>query len=238
MRVTAGDNDSERDKAREDIRLVAQGFLQFHMSDFLGGTPHDPYSGNPDDACDACHAAVRILRGTVAQWIEQGASNPMVAGSIPAGPTIPDSRAFDLVEHLYRQREWSSRTFGHGPRTKGVIGHIRKELEEIERAPYDLTEWIDVVILALDGAWRSGASLADIVAALQAKQATNEARQWPKPTSEDVTVEHVREAADSRAEFEEWARGYGSTLTPFADGHDNHERCVAWAAWQAARGAR
>lgn len=109
------------------------------------------------------------------------------------------AQAFDLVAHLQRQREWSSRTFGHGPRTKGVVGHIRKELEEIERAPTDLTEWIDVVILGLDGAWRSGATPAEIVAALQAKQATNEGRQWPKPTSDDVPIEHVRDTPAAAA---------------------------------------
>src|SRR5690606_4673333 len=40
--------------------------------------------------------------------------------------------AFDMIAHLARQREFSERAFGPGPRTKGVIDHIRKELAEIE----------------------------------------------------------------------------------------------------------
>ena len=65
-------------------------------------------------------------------------------------------RRFDLLEYLDRQRRFSERAFGPGPRPAGVIDHIRKELIEIEAAPDDLKEWIDVVTLALDGAWRAG----------------------------------------------------------------------------------
>ncbi len=46
---------------------------------------------------------------------------------------------------------WSSMTFGPGPRTEGVLAHIRKELIEITKDPTDPIEWIDVAILALDG---------------------------------------------------------------------------------------
>ena len=67
-----------------------------------------------------------------------------------------NAHGFDLVEHLRRQKDFSLRTFGPGARTKGVIDHIRKELAEIEAAPDDITEWVDVIILALDGAWRWG----------------------------------------------------------------------------------
>lgn len=101
---------------------------------------------------------------------------------------------FDFEAHLKRQREWSGRTFGPGPRTAGVVDHIRKELAEITAAPSDISEWIDVVILALDGAWRAGASPQDIIAALVAKQAKNEARVWPdwRTMSPDKAIEHDR----------------------------------------------
>ena len=86
---------------------------------------------------------------------------------------------FDLERHLERQAAFSDRTFGPGIRTAGVVDHIRRELLEIEAAPRDLEEWIDVVILAFDGARRSGASPAAIVAALESKQTLNERRAWP-----------------------------------------------------------
>ncbi len=100
----------------------------------------------------------------------------------------------DLIKHLYRQREWSNTTFGPGPRHEGLVDHIQKELEEIKLAPNDVSEWIDVVILALDGAWRAGHSPEAISAALEAKQSKNEDRQWPDWQTADPNkaIEHVR----------------------------------------------
>ena len=102
---------------------------------------------------------------------------------------------FDLVAHLRRQREFSERTFGPGPRTNGVVAHIRKELVEIEAAPGDLMEWADVVLLALDGAWRAGHEPAAIALAIATKQTRNELRTWPdwRTAAPDAAIEHVRE---------------------------------------------
>jgi hypothetical protein len=102
--------------------------------------------------------------------------------------------AFDFVAHLRRQREWSAKTFGPGERGAGVVDHIRKELVEIEADPRDLREWIDVVILALDGAWRAGHSPEAIVEALVAKQTRNEGRTWPdwRTAEPGKAIEHVR----------------------------------------------
>ncbi len=101
---------------------------------------------------------------------------------------------FSIEQHLQRQRDFSERTFGPDARAAGVIGHIRKELREIEEAPGDLAEWIDVVILALDGAWRTGATPAQIIDALLAKQAKNEARSWLdwRTVPADKAIEHER----------------------------------------------
>ena len=95
---------------------------------------------------------------------------------------------------MRRQIKWSERTFGHGVRTGGITRHIEKELAEIRAAPHDLTEWADVVILALDGAWRAGYAPEEIAAALERKQAVNFARQWP-PASDvgpNEPTEHIR----------------------------------------------
>lgn len=101
---------------------------------------------------------------------------------------------FDFHAHLLRQRDWSGKTFGPGARTQGVIDHIRKELREIEADPTDLSEWIDVVILALDGAWRAGGTPSEIIAALVAKQTRNEGRTWPdwRTADPDKAIEHDR----------------------------------------------
>lgn len=98
------------------------------------------------------------------------------------------------ADHLARQRAFSERTFGPGRRTNGLVKHIQKELAEIQDDPGDLMEWIDVAILAFDGAWRTGAEPQEIVDALVGKQERNEQRQWPdwRGVSEDEPIEHVR----------------------------------------------
>ncbi|MBL8753668.1 MAG: DUF550 domain-containing protein [Planctomycetes bacterium] len=125
-----------------------------------------------------------------------------------------DPTSLDLVEHLRRQSQFSLRTFGPGTRTVGIADHIEKELREVREAASTaanaelsgaldrshrddlLTEWIDVAILAFDGAWRTGASPEEIVLALKAKQAKNEARKWPDWRSADPNraIEHDRTA--------------------------------------------
>lgn len=109
---------------------------------------------------------------------------------------------FDLVKHLHRQREFSEKTFGPGNRAKGVVAHIRKELVEIEQDPQDLEEWIDVVLLALDGAWRTGASPEAIAAKLYFKQGKNERREWPdwRTMSLDEPIQHVKPPEESIVE--------------------------------------
>ncbi len=96
--------------------------------------------------------------------------------------------------HIAHQREWSLATFGPGARTAGVLDHIAKELAEIRSAPDDLSEWADVIILAFDGAQRTGAEPQAIIDAIKAKQAKNEARDWPDWRTQDPNkaIEHAR----------------------------------------------
>ncbi|MCE5182334.1 MAG: DUF550 domain-containing protein [Betaproteobacteria bacterium] len=103
-------------------------------------------------------------------------------------------QTFDLVAHLKRQRYFSLRTFGSGARTEGIIDHIRKELNEIASNPGDVTEWVDVVLLALDGAWRAGFEPEEIAMAIASKQVCNESRAWPDRRTEEPgkAIEHVR----------------------------------------------
>lgn len=107
---------------------------------------------------------------------------------------VPAVEPEPVATYFSRQIEWSRATFGPALRTKGVIDHIRKELAEIEREPHDLSEWIDVVILAMDGFWRHGGNAEDLLPALLAKQRKNMARVWPdwRTMSEDSAIEHDR----------------------------------------------
>lgn len=115
----------------------------------------------------------------------------------------------DLRQHLLRQMAFSHSTFGPGTRTKGVTDHIQKELKEVLDANGDSAEWVDVVILALDGltrqlAYCNGAKdgdrhdpnhVAEIACnMIEGKQSRNEARLWPdwRTTDQDKAIEHVR----------------------------------------------
>ena len=116
---------------------------------------------------------------------------------------------FDLVAHLIRQRDWSERTFGPGDRVLGISDHIRKELLEVAAARSDrvhpdleaLKEWVDVIILALDGAWRTGADPQMIAGAISAKQRINEDRRWPDWRKAELgkAIEHDRTAPPAAA---------------------------------------
>lgn len=100
----------------------------------------------------------------------------------------------NLIEHLRRQIEFSERTFGPGARVQGVCDHLRKELAEVEESGGDLREWVDVIILGFDGAWRSGATPEQIVEAIVAKQTKNEGRTWPdwRTAPPGKAIEHDR----------------------------------------------
>jgi hypothetical protein len=98
-----------------------------------------------------------------------------------------------LIDYIERQIGWSRSTFGPSFRWKGIVAHIRKELLEIEAEPASLEEWCDVIILALDGAWRAGHSPAAIVDGLCSKQVRNMARRWPPPGPDDKAMEHIRD---------------------------------------------
>lgn len=107
-----------------------------------------------------------------------------------------DYRSFSLWTYISSQIAWSSKTFGPPRGTKGVIDHIKKEVLEVESNPSDITEWIDLIILSLDGAWREGFTPEQIITALQAKYEINIRRKWPdwRESNPEKAIEHIKEA--------------------------------------------
>ena len=118
----------------------------------------------------------------------------------------------NIEQHLMRQMAFSRATFGPGTRTKGVIDHIRKELKEVEEAEGAAAEWVDIVILGLDGLTRqlafcnegdkrirTSAEIAEEAwAMIVAKQDRNENRVYPdwRTMSADKAIEHDRSAGE------------------------------------------
>ena len=129
-----------------------------------------------------------------------------------------EGKTMNFIEYLERQIRFSRETFGPGSRTDGVIDHIKKELVEVQSAFSEgeldnaAKEWVDVVLLGLDGLWRSISHKNDdgrdwgnddhFVASVALTAATmiddklsiNEDRNWPDWRTADAgkAIEHVR----------------------------------------------
>ena len=101
----------------------------------------------------------------------------------------------NLEKHLKRQQDFTVKTFGPGERTTGILKHIEDELKEVAQAPNDISEWIDIVILAFDGAMRVGFTPQQLENALEAKQTKNEGRTWPdwRDVPHGEPIQHVKE---------------------------------------------
>lgn len=113
----------------------------------------------------------------------------------------------DLRTHLARQIAFSRATFGPGERRAGVADSINMKLRwkilvpDVDAAEA-ASEWVDVVILALDGLTRAlvtaGVEWPDVPAKacrmIEAKQARNETRIWPdwRKADPNRAIEHMR----------------------------------------------
>ncbi|MGB0131183.1 dATP/dGTP pyrophosphohydrolase domain-containing protein [Chlorobium sp.] len=89
----------------------------------------------------------------------------------------------DLIKIIERQIEFS-------------VNHICKEIDEVAATEgKDLSEWVDIIILALDGAWRAGFTPKQIVDGLIRKQGINELRTWPdwRTAEPGKAIEHIRD---------------------------------------------
>jgi hypothetical protein len=129
----------------------------------------------------------------------------------------------DLRQHLLRQMAFSRGTFGPGDRQRGVIDHCREELDEIEAelekgaaeagsAEFDdaATEWVDMILLSLDGCWRALQAAApkmppdrvadEVVYRIKTKQSKNEMRDWPdwRKANPDKAINHTRSGQGGR----------------------------------------
>lgn len=118
-------------------------------------------------------------------------------------PEHAEAYSVDLAQFLRAQIEWSTATFGPGNRTEGLIDHVRSELDELWHAPSEadeLGEWIDVAILALDGAWRCGYTPEEVCRALLAKAERNRRRGWPdwRTAAPGRAIQHLTEGDDPK----------------------------------------
>lgn len=100
-----------------------------------------------------------------------------------------------LARFAEDHRVWSLKTFGAGYSTGRIIKHIEKELREIAADPADLVEWIDVIMLAMDGYWRNGGQPEELMNRLREKLKIVMARKYVVPEDPDGPIEHDRSGA-------------------------------------------
>lgn len=110
--------------------------------------------------------------------------------------------SWNLLDYLARHIEWSANAFGFGSPSHALVRHIKKKCDEIVERPDDLEEWVDVIILACDGAWRAGYDPHSIIAMLEYKQKKNFARTWPPVGSvaAGVAIDHWQEGTHEHKE--------------------------------------
>jgi hypothetical protein len=115
-------------------------------------------------------------------WDELIAAAPqplLTTADAPLSNAVPQP-AHNLtgaVGSLDALRAWSLQEYGEGPQVDRVVGHIRRELAEVEAAPNDLSEWVDVITIAADGAMRAGYTPQQIIDGIAANQVKLESRQ-------------------------------------------------------------
>lgn len=99
-----------------------------------------------------------------------------------------------MAQCITRQRDWALKTFGPGDHSEGLLKHIKKEVIEIMEDTSETEEWVDIIILAIEGAWRTGASPKEVVQWFDMKMSKNERRQWPDigELSTGVPIEHLK----------------------------------------------
>ncbi len=87
--------------------------------------------------------------------------------------------------------QWSDETFGKRNPTAPLY-HLKKEVNELIEAPYDIEEYADGFLLLIDAARIAGHTMEDIGLAMMDKFDKNRHRKWGKP-DKNGAVEHIRD---------------------------------------------
>ena len=93
----------------------------------------------------------------------------------------------DWNDYLLRHIEWGWHTFGTPADGRGPLGpldHALKEVEEIAADPTDIVEWIDAIILTIDGYFRADGEAEVLKLERVAYLASVEYQSWPRALSD------------------------------------------------------
>lgn len=95
-----------------------------------------------------------------------------------------------MRSYIEDHHTWSRHALGAADRREGITKHVELEVKELRASGYDLTEWVDIIILGIDGALQC-AGPEEVAKALEIKQKLNIARLWPEVPA-DQAREHDR----------------------------------------------
>jgi len=96
-----------------------------------------------------------------------------------------------IEQFVVAHSAWAVRKFPDQT-TEGICKHIEKELIEVRACNgKDLVEWIDVIMLALDGYGRNGGTPEALLPLLDFKLNKNIDRVWAVQTDPNQPVEHI-----------------------------------------------
>jgi hypothetical protein len=101
----------------------------------------------------------------------------------------------DLNDLQRRVNEWQNVTFIHGT-VDSKLHHMVDEVEEVRRAPEDLLEWADIMILFMGACGKAGFTMEEIMVGVEAKLIINKKRKWGEPDERGVCKHEVTEQPD------------------------------------------
>jgi hypothetical protein len=93
---------------------------------------------------------------------------------------------------------WQDVTFIHGS-VGSKLHHMVDEIEEARKAPGDLLEWADIMMLFMGASRLAGFTMDEILTGVKAKLIINKKREWGEPDERGV-VKHKRRGLDMTIE--------------------------------------
>lgn len=87
--------------------------------------------------------------------------------------------------------EWADEHFGSSRGPKGLVEHLKEEVEHLSENPYNPMNFADVFILLINASREAGFSMHDIYRAVEAKHKINVSRIWGEPDEHGIT-RHIK----------------------------------------------
>lgn len=103
--------------------------------------------------------------------------------------TIDAAKAFQvggrLLAIIEQQESFQTEKFPNH-KLEGILKHLKREVDEIEKEPKDIIEWADALILYIGAMRTAGIEIYDVIKAVEIKQDINKKREWHEADADGV----------------------------------------------------